>query len=78
MTEEKIRIALFGLGHMGLPTAALFADKGFKVVGIDINSETVSMVNSGKSPIMEPGLDELVKDVVEKGLLSADNDISTS
>lgn len=78
MTEEKIRIALFGLGHMGLPTAALFADKGFKVVGIDINPETVSMVNSGKSPIMEPGLDELVKDVVEKGLLSADNDISTS
>ncbi|MEW6009844.1 nucleotide sugar dehydrogenase [Methanobacterium alkalithermotolerans] len=77
MTEEKIRIALFGLGHMGLPTAALFADNGYKVVGIDINSETVSMVNDGKSPIMEPGLDELVENVVKKGLLSADNGIST-
>lgn len=78
MVKEKIRIALFGLGHMGLPTAALFAKNGFKVVGIDINRETVAIVNSGRSPIMEPGLDDLVNSVVKKGFLRAVTDFSKS
>ncbi len=78
MTAEKIKIALLGLGHMGLPTAALFAKNGFEVVGIDINPDIVDIVNAGRSPIMEPGLDELVQKVVEKGYLRAENNISKS
>lgn len=74
MITEKSKIAIFGLGHMGLPTAALFAKCGLKVVGIDINQKNVEYVNSGRSPIMEPGLDELVKDAVSIGNLSATTD----
>lgn len=63
------KITIFGLGHIGLPTASLFAKKGFKVTGVDINSQIISKINSGISPIIEPGLDELVKEVVENGNL---------
>ncbi len=74
MIKENSPIAIFGLGHMGLPTAALLAKSGLKVVGVDINNETVEMVNSGQSPIMEPGLEEMVKKAVENNCLSATND----
>ncbi|HIH65095.1 MAG TPA: nucleotide sugar dehydrogenase, partial [Methanothermobacter thermautotrophicus] len=68
------RIAVFGLGHIGLPTAALLARAGFKVTGIDINPETVEKVNIGRSPVLEPGLDELVAEVVGTGNLGATMD----
>ncbi|PKL67749.1 MAG: nucleotide sugar dehydrogenase [Methanobacteriales archaeon HGW-Methanobacteriales-1] len=71
MTEESCNIAIFGLGHIGLPTASLFAKNGFKVVGVDINQSTVENINSGISPIMEPGLNELVNEVVASGNLMA-------
>jgi UDP-N-acetyl-D-mannosaminuronate dehydrogenase len=68
MIKENSPIAIFGLGHMGLPTAALLAKSGLKVVGVDINNETVEMVNQGRSPIMEPGLEEIVKQTVKKAV----------
>ena len=68
---DDYRIAVFGLGHIGLPTAALFARAGFYVTGVDISTETVEKVNIGKSPVREPGLDELVAEVVGKGKLRA-------
>ena len=68
------KIALFGLGYIGLPTASLFAKNDFQVIGIDINQERVDKINSGISPIMEPGLDFLVTEVVSKSLLSATTD----
>lgn len=74
MKKENYKIALFGLGHIGLPTASLFAKNGFKVLGVDVNSENVNLVNSGISPIMEPGLNDLVNEVVTEKLLSATND----
>ena len=74
MIKENSPIAIFGLGHMGLPTAALLAKCGLKVVGVDINNETVEMVNSKRSPIMEPGLEEMVKKAVENNYLSATTD----
>jgi len=71
MDQETFTIALFGLGHIGLPTASLFAKNGFHVIGVDINPDFINKINSGTSPIMEPGLDELVKGVVSENLLSA-------
>ena len=76
MTEEGCNIVIFGLGHIGLPTASLFAKNGFKVVGVDINQSTVENVNSGISPIMEPGLNELVNEVVASGNLRATTNAS--
>jgi UDP-N-acetyl-D-mannosaminuronic acid dehydrogenase len=64
-------IALYGLGYIGLPTASLLAKNGFRVVGVDINPEIVDKINSGISPIMEPGLNDLVHEVVTRKLFSA-------
>jgi UDP-N-acetyl-D-mannosaminuronic acid dehydrogenase len=71
MIKKDPKIAIFGLGHIGLPTAALFAKSGLSVVGVDINKKAVDTVNSGRSHIMEPGLEELVQDAVSKGKLNA-------
>ena len=68
------KITIFGLGHIGLPTASLFAKTGLKVMGVDVNSENVDKINAGTSPIMEPGLNELLDEVVTKNLLSATTD----
>ncbi|GAB4317863.1 MAG: nucleotide sugar dehydrogenase [Methanobacteriaceae archaeon] len=74
MLNQKFQIAVFGLGYIGLPTAALFAKNGFSVIGVDINQEIVEAINQGRSPILEPGLDELINDVVSAGNLSATTD----
>ncbi len=66
IAEKKARVAIIGLGYVGLPVAAMFADKGFDVLGMEIREERVAMINSGKSPIEgdEPGLEELLNKVV--------------
>ncbi len=65
------RISVFGLGYVGCVSAACLADAGFDVIGIDINDEKVDMINKGHSPIIEPGLDELLAKVVGEGKLRA-------
>jgi len=64
-------LCMVGLGYIGLPTAAVFAKYGVKVKGVDINQLTVNTINEGKIHIEEPGLEELVKEVVEAGMLKA-------
>ena len=71
----ELKVALFGLGKMGLPLAAVFADKGARVIGVDIDEERVAAINSGINPVREePGLDELVKKNVGAGKLKATTD----
>lgn len=53
-------ISVVGLGKLGLPLAACFADSGFKVIGVDVNKEVVDAINQGVSPIIEPGLDDII------------------
>ncbi|MEH6714990.1 UDP-N-acetyl-D-mannosamine dehydrogenase [Parasphingorhabdus flavimaris] len=65
------QISILGLGYVGLPTAAVFADVGMKVVGVDINAKSVETINSGRAHIVEPGLDELLTKVVGNGSLRA-------
>lgn len=56
------RIAVVGLGNAGLPLAAVIADRGLKVTGIDVNRERCQRINAGVNPIpQEAGLDELIK-----------------
>lgn len=69
--QQFKHICVIGLGYIGLPTAATFAAHGVKVTGVDVNSRAVDMINQGKVHIVEPDLDALVKEVVEKGMLSA-------
>jgi len=55
------KICVLGLGYIGLPTASIFAANGFEVIGVDINDSVVSLLNSGKIHIEEPGLKTLVQ-----------------
>lgn len=71
----ELKVALFGLGKMGLPLASVFADKGARVIGVDIDEDRVAAINSGMNPVREePGLDELVRENVETGKLRATTD----
>ena len=64
-------VAVIGLGYIGLPTAALIASKGVKVVGVDVDHHVVSIINQGKIHIVEPDLDILVQSSVQSGNLRA-------
>jgi len=70
MTITK-RIEVFGLGYIGLPTAALFAVSGATVIGVDVRQGTVDTLNEGRTHIFEPGLDAVVKEAVSSGSLRA-------
>lgn len=64
-------ISIFGLGYVGCVSAACLADSGCEVIGVDLNAEKVGMINEGKSPIVEPGLEKLINKVVMDGRLRA-------
>ena len=72
--ERQAKIVVVGLGRIGLPIATVFADAGYQVIGSDIQSEVVKAVSSGKSHLIEPELDQLIKDVVDNRLLRATTD----
>ncbi len=65
------RICVVGLGYIGLPSAAVFADNGVDVLGVDVNQAAVDSINQGKPHIVEPELDVLLRKVVESGKLKA-------
>src|SRR5690606_33521236 len=65
-------VSVVGLGKIGLTLAAVFSNRGFRVIGIDINENVVQTVNQGKSHIMkEPGLDYLVYHAHKQKTLTA-------
>ncbi|MGK3129445.1 UDP-N-acetyl-D-mannosamine dehydrogenase [Pantoea sp. C8B4] len=64
-------ISVIGLGYIGLPTAAVFASKGKKVIGVDINVRAVETINRGDIHIVEPELGDVVRDAVQAGYLRA-------
>jgi GDP-mannose 6-dehydrogenase len=59
-----MRVSVFGLGYVGCVTAACLARVGHEVVGVDVNPEKVDMINAAASPVVEPGLPELLAEVV--------------
>lgn len=65
------RVSIIGLGYIGLPTAAVIASNGIRVLGFDVNHHTVDTINHGKIHIVEPGLEELVRSAVDAGYLTA-------
>ena len=69
-----MRISIFGLGYVGCVTSACLSHDGNTVIGVDINPIKVSLLASGHSPIVEPGLDELVANGVQSGKLNVSSD----
>ena len=64
-------VVTIGLGYIGLPTSALIASKGIPVYGVDINKDVVDTINRGEIHIVEPDLQQIVKESVENGTLKA-------
>lgn len=72
--NRSAEIAVIGLGYIGLPTAIMFANAGFNVIGYEIREEVVKKVNSGNSHIIEPEIEEMLKRAIENGKLRATSD----
>lgn len=68
---NKPEAVMIGLGYIGLPTAALIAEQGTHVHGVDINQQVVDTINRGEIHIVEPSLDIAVSNAVSKGFLKA-------
>ncbi len=68
---KQTRVCVVGLGYIGLPTAALIANSGYKVCGVDIDKNAVETINKGEIHIVEPGLKKFVKSAVQASALSA-------
>jgi UDPglucose 6-dehydrogenase len=71
-----MRIAVVGLGKLGAPLAAVLASKGNDVLGVDVNPDAVRLLNEGRAPVEEPGLQELVSQSRDR--LSATTDVAKS
>ena len=78
VSDSELKVAVLGLGYIGLPTAAVIARTGAKVLGVDVHQSVVDTVNSGKVHIEEIDLDGLVSGVVARGNLRASLQIEPS
>ena len=75
--NKSLKIAVIGIGRIGLPTALCFAQAGFETIGVDINEKLVNMVNSGDYPLKdEPEFDKIFESVIENKKFRAETDIS--
>lgn len=74
--NKTARLAVIGLGYVGLPVACTFADAGFDVIGVDVKQQRVAQINAGICPIEgeEPGMAELLDRVIASGRLQATSD----
>ena len=69
-----MKLSVFGLGYVGCVAAACLADDGHQVIGVDVNSTKVEIINAGNTPIIEEGVNELIGKVVKSGNLIATTD----
>lgn len=75
-SDNKPSVCVVGLGYIGLPTAAVIARAGCKVLGLDVSQKVVDTINRGEIHIEEVDLDGLVHGVVSRGLLSASTEVA--
>jgi GDP-mannose 6-dehydrogenase len=69
-----VKLSVFGLGYVGCVSAACLADAGNEVIGVDVNPTKVEIINDGRSPIVEAGINELIAKVVKAKRLTATTD----
>ncbi|GAA1107562.1 UDP-glucose/GDP-mannose dehydrogenase family protein [Kribbella jejuensis] len=73
-TSRPLRIAVIGTGYLGCNTSAGMAEFGFDVIGVEIDEHRLKLLNDGKAPLFEPGLDPLLKKHVDSGRLRFTSD----
>jgi GDP-mannose 6-dehydrogenase len=70
----SLKISIFGLGYVGAVSAACLAKRGHEIVGVDKNAGKAALLAAGRSPVVEPGLDALIREVVGQGRLRVTSD----
>lgn len=75
MNNERMHVSIFGLGYVGAVSAACLATDGHNVIGVDPNQTKVDMINSGRTPIIEVGIGEMIADAVQSGRLGATTEV---
>jgi GDP-mannose 6-dehydrogenase len=75
MDSPALRVSVFGLGYVGAVSAACLVRDGHHVIGIDVNPAKVAQVGKGESPVVEPGLNELLAEGLAAGRLRATTDV---
>ena len=78
MNNSELKITVLGLGYIGLPTACILANSGFKVEGYDVNQAVVEQINNGVPQIIEPGIKDILKESILQNKFKATNSISES
>ncbi|MGK4360988.1 GDP-mannose 6-dehydrogenase [Ectopseudomonas chengduensis] len=73
-----MRISIFGLGYVGAVCAGCLSARGHEVIGVDVSQTKIDLINQGKSPIVEPGLAELLEAGVNSGLLRGTTDVGAA
>ncbi len=71
LRRGEITVAVYGLGHVGAPLLAAWLMAGARGVGVDVDPDKVDYVNSGRSPVHEPGVEEVFRKALEEGRLRA-------
>ena len=69
------KISIIGMGYVGLATAVCFAERGFRVYGVEVNKQKCAMIQDGSSPIHEEGIDSGLIKGVTSGALTCDSDV---
>jgi UDP-N-acetyl-D-mannosaminuronic acid dehydrogenase len=78
MQHDISKVAVIGLGYIGLPTAAIIASRGLEVFGVDVSEHAVNTINQGKVHIVEPDLDMVVQAAVTTGKLKASTEAESA
>jgi len=76
MSERQMTVSFVGLGYVGLCTAVAFANRGFDTLGVDVDLERLALVEVGRAPIHEPGLERLLKTAILSGRLRVSDEIA--
>lgn len=71
-----MRISIFGLGYVGAVCAGCLSARGHHVIGVDISASKIDLINNGKSPIVETGLEELLQKGLASGHLRGTTDVA--
>ncbi|WP_136474641.1 nucleotide sugar dehydrogenase [Pseudomonas sp. DG56-2] len=73
-----MRISIFGLGYVGAVCAGCLSARGHEVIGVDVSKTKIDLINQGKSPIVEPGLETLLQQGIDTGRLRGTTDFAAA
>ena len=73
-----MKVSVFGLGYVGAVSCACLPQLGHEVIGVDTNPVKVRLINEGQSPVVEEGIDELIRAAIDGGKLRATDDAASA